>query len=107
VTWTKSALTKKYVVRPPPAAEHPLLGQSGKEALERNEDHRIENEVQQEPVEAEERTGARFTFDRHSRSAEQRGRQAGDDADRAERFVAAERQAERAEYEGRNQHEVQ
>ena len=73
----------------------------------RNEHERVDDQVEQEPVEPEKRALRELVVDRHARPAEQRRDQRRRHADRAERLVATQRQADHAEHEGRDQHQMQ
>ncbi len=90
----------------PARSKDALLRQPRKQPLERNEDHRVDDQVQQEPIETQEGPAAELVFHRHSGSAEERGGERAHDADGAEHLVAAQREARDAKHEGRDQHEM-
>ena len=81
-----------------------------KKPLERDENRRVHDHVQEEPVEAHVR-GARACGlalpDRHLRAAQHRGDERRQNARHSERLVLPQRNADHAEHERADKHQVQ
>ena len=91
----------------PARTEQMLLRKAREHPLERHEHRRVDDQVEQEPVEPQERARLQFAGDRHLRSAEQRRGHRRGDGDGAEHLVAAQREADDAEQEAADEDQVQ
>ena len=80
----------------PLAAEGRLVRAQREEALQGNEDRAVEDHVQQEPVDPEERAARDLPVHGHPRPAQQRGDQREPDARHPQRLAAAQAHADHA-----------
>ena len=94
----------------PCGAKRRLLRALREEPLERDEDRRVHDHVQEKPVEAHVRCARACgcaLADRHLRAAQHRGDERRQNARHAERLVLAQRNADDAKHEGADEHQVQ
>jgi hypothetical protein len=91
--------------RPLPAEDR-LAGPEREQPFQRHEDRRIEKQIQNEEIEPEPGTGAHVALDRDHRPAKQRGGEREPDADERQRLVRAQKSADAAEEEGRDERDV-
>ncbi len=108
MTCTRSALRKKYAR----SVRHPWrkTSCSGRRANSRSSGMKTaeyDHQVQQKPVETQERPGLQLAIERHARPAEQRGSQRQCDADHAQDLAVPQAHAHHACDEGTDQDEVQ
>ena len=89
----------------PSVAEDGLLA-AGEETLERDEERRVGDEVQEEPVETQERPGAELAVEGDVRSAEQRGDEGEADAGEAHPLAPAQPDADDPQQERGHEHDV-
>ena len=90
----------------PARPEDPLLGAARRDALERHEEQREDEQVQQEPVEPRRGRAVDRSLDLDAGASEQRAGGREGEAREAEDLAAPENDAQRAEAEADHQHRV-
>ena len=90
----------------PLAAEDGLIGPQREEPLERNEDGRVEQKIEDEEVEPEPGAAPHLAIDRDLRPAKEGRRQGEPDAGQGEHLVRAEKGTDAGEEERRHENHV-